>query len=82
MRNVTLTRTLRLAKLLEQTRYHPGLKHYAEYFEVHERTIRRDFEALEAAGWKVPAKPWSTPRFPEESDQGLIHPGMRRRFPA
>lgn len=53
MRNVALIRVLRLLKVIKGRRV-VHLKQLADDFGVHERTIRRDLQALAAAGWKVP----------------------------
>lgn len=49
MRNAALTRAIAILRMLEggaRVRLAP----LAEMFGVHERTVRRDIEALEAAG--------------------------------
>ncbi len=57
-RHRVLQRALRIARLLEEQRTFPGITWFADHFSVDARTIRRDFLALEAAGWKVPERPW------------------------
>ena len=49
-RNETLIRALSLLRLLQQGKRHQ-LRDLAAKFRVSTRTIRRDFEALEAAGY-------------------------------
>ncbi len=51
-RNGTLIRVLSLLRLLEQRGRHT-LPELAERFGVHQRTIRRDLESLEAAGCPI-----------------------------
>lgn len=53
-RNAQLVRVLLLAKRLQYLRQQPSLTELARYYNVHTRTIRRDLEALEEAGWPVP----------------------------
>jgi len=51
-RNGTLIRALSLLRLLQQGKRHQ-LRELAATFRVSTRTIRRDFEALDAAGYLV-----------------------------
>lgn len=53
-RNRTLLRVLTLFRRLDGCRYAPPLAELAKEFGVCERTIRRDLEALEAAGFNPP----------------------------
>lgn len=53
-RNVLAVRLLRLAKRLDGCRMAPPLTELAAELEVCPRTIRRDLQALEEAGWRVP----------------------------
>lgn len=49
-----LTRVLQLAKRIDGASHRPGLTALADEFRVHPRTVRRDLQALRAAGWPVP----------------------------
>ena len=53
-RQATLKRALRMAKRLEGLRYAPSIHLLAAEFGVSSRTIRRDFQALEEAGFEMP----------------------------
>lgn len=53
MRNGQLERVLRLRQRIAKSKV-IALKQLAEEFQVNSRTIRRDLEALEAAGECVP----------------------------
>lgn len=53
-RGAALVRALKLMRRLEGCRTAPALKVLANEFAVHERTIRRDLEAIEEAGWPLP----------------------------
>lgn len=55
-RGQSLIRVLKLARRLERVKTCPMLQVLAEEFKVHPRTIRRDLEALEQAGWRVPQR--------------------------
>lgn len=50
MRNRQVVRELQMLLILEQARIGATLAELADRFEVTERTIRRDLEALQAAG--------------------------------
>jgi len=51
-----LVRVLTLARYLSGRRRTPQLRELARTFGVHERTVRRDLEALEDAQWPVPPR--------------------------
>lgn len=53
-RGGSLLRVLRLLRRVEGARYAPPLADLAREFEVSDRTIRRDLELLEEAGFAVP----------------------------
>lgn len=53
-RGVALLRVLRVVRRLDHARYAPTLSQLATDFEVSERTIRRDLELLEEAGFAIP----------------------------
>lgn len=53
-RNATLIRTLRLARRLHGVHRSPRLAVLADELNVTTRTIRRDIDALEVAGWPLP----------------------------
>lgn len=75
-RHFGLVRVLVLAKRLEGARYVPPLAILAAEYAVHVRTIRRDLEALERAGWTVPA--WRYDNY-QPVEAGLPR-GLARRF--
>ena len=53
-RNTNLIRVLTLYRELTDRHYAPPLEELAAQFSCTTRTIRRDFAALEAAGYRMP----------------------------